>query len=213
MFNRARFIVLTGGPGAGKSAVMAAVRQIYGSQVAILPEAASIVYSGGFPRFNTEPSIRSAQRAICRVQEELERYVIEEGKHSVALCDRGIVDGAAYWPHGKDSFFEAIGWNREEVFSRYHAVIHLKTPGVEMGYDYSNPMRTETPAQAAELDRKIELVWAGHPNRFVVPATERFQEKLEQVTDLILATLPNSIPQLPKISSTANRNTPPNYLS
>jgi predicted ATPase len=187
---KARFIVLTGGPGAGKSAVMAAVRQIYGSQVAILPEAASIVYSGGYPRLNTETSVRSAQRAICRVQEELERYVIEEGKCPVALCDRGIVDGAAYWPHGKESFFASIGFSQEQVFSRYHTVIHLKTPGAGMGYDYSNPMRTETPAQAAALDSRIEMVWEGHPNRFVVPARERFQEKLEQVTQLIMAAMP-----------------------
>lgn len=208
MLEQARFIVLTGGPGAGKSAVMAAVRQIYGSQVAILPEAASIVYSGGYPRFNTEISIRSAQRAICRVQEELERYVVEEGKFSIALCDRGIVDGAAYWPHGEDSFFSSVGFSRESVFARYHTVIHLKTPGIEMGYDYSNPMRTETPAQAAALDQKIERVWAGHPNRFVVPATERFQDKLEQVTDLILAAMPN-----PTKKFLSQTNQPPLYLS
>ena len=89
------FIVLTGGPGAGKSAVMQAAQQIFTNRVAILPESASIVYSGGFPRFPNPTSIRAAQRAIVRVQEELERYVLEEGSTLLALCDRGIADGNA----------------------------------------------------------------------------------------------------------------------
>ena len=48
-----RFVVLTGGPGAGKTAVMEAAKQIFAQDVMILPEAASIVYSGGFPRHAT----------------------------------------------------------------------------------------------------------------------------------------------------------------
>lgn len=185
-----RFIVLTGGPGAGKTAVMEAARQIFAKSVHILPEAASIVYSGGFPRLGTRTSIHAAQRAIFRVQEELERFSIEEGLTSVTLCDRGISDGAAYWPEGIESFYANIGLAQEQVHARYHTVIHLRTPSVSMGYDLSNPMRIETPEQAAALDRRIEQVWEAHPNRFVVPATETFTEKLEHVTDLIMAALP-----------------------
>src|SRR5689334_202851 len=98
--NDCRFIVLTGGPGAGKTAVMEAARQIFGQHISILPEAASIIYAGGFPRIASPQGIRAAQRAICRVQEELERFSLDLGHPSVALCDRGIVDGAAYWPAG-----------------------------------------------------------------------------------------------------------------
>jgi predicted ATPase len=187
-----RFIVLTGGPGAGKTAVMGAARQIFGPKVAILPEAASIVYSGGFPRHPNPTSVRAAQRAICRVQEELERYVTEEGRALVALCDRGITDGAAYWPEGMDAFFPAIGLSRESVFARYHTVIHLRSPSAALGYNRDNPMRTETAEQAAEIDRRIEGAWSGHGNRFLVPATETFTEKLDHVTEMILAAMPPS---------------------
>jgi predicted ATPase len=182
--------VLTGGPGAGKTAVMEAARQIFSqSKVTILPEAASIVYSGGFPRFASAVSVRAAQRAIAAVQHELEAYTFEEGSTSLALCDRGIVDGAAYWPEGADAFYEAIGWPRESVYARYNTVIHLRTPTLHLGYNNSNPMRTESAAEAAVLDSRIEKVWEGHPNRFIVPAAETFTEKLEQVTDLIRAAL------------------------
>lgn len=193
-FHGCSFIVLTGGPGAGKSAVMQAAQQIFTNRVAILPESASIVYSGGFPRFPNPTSIRAAQRAIVRVQEELERYAIEEGSTFVALCDRGIADGAAYWPAG-ENFYEQIGLSQEAVFARYNTVIHLRTPTAAFGYNHNNPMRIETPEQAAEIDAKIERVWEGHPNRIIVPATESFTEKLEHVTELIKAALPNVLPR------------------
>lgn len=204
-FDSCRFIVLTGGPGAGKTAVMEAARQIFGKQVAILPEAASIIYAGGFPRLPSHHSVRAAQRAICRVQEELENFAIDEGAPSVALCDRGIADGAAYWPEGPDSFFSAVGLSRAQVFARYHTVIHLQTPPAALGYNNSNPMRTESAEQAAGLCRRIEAVWDGHPNRLVVPATETFTEKLDHVTELIMAALPSQAPR-------SNSHGAPRYL-
>jgi predicted ATPase len=188
-----RFIVLTGGPGAGKTAVMEAARQIFSRGVSILPEAASIIYSGGYPRLPQAHSVRSAQRAIFRVQEELESFASNslDGPR-VALCDRGIPDGAAYWPEGEEGFFASIGLPKSHVFSRYHTVIHLRTPPINFGYNHNNPMRTESAEQAAALDNKIERIWAGHPNRFVVPATETFTEKLDLVTNLILKALPEN---------------------
>ena len=45
-----RRIVLTGGPGAGKTAVLELVRLYFCRHVHVLPEAAGIVFSGGFPR-------------------------------------------------------------------------------------------------------------------------------------------------------------------
>ncbi|MGZ3656329.1 MAG: ATP/GTP-binding protein [Bdellovibrionota bacterium] len=184
-----RFIVLTGGPGVGKTAVMEAARQIFSQDVTILPEAASVVYSGGFPRHASPHSVRAAQRAIAAVQSELENFTRDDRKAPVALCDRGIADGAAYWPDGPGSFYASIGTSAEEIFSRYSTVIHLRTPAAGKGYDNSNPMRTENAAQALELCRRIERVWQAHPNRLVVPATETFTEKLEQVTAMIRSEL------------------------
>ena len=202
--NHIRFLVLTGGPGAGKTAVMGAAQQIFGSQITLLPEAASIVYSGGFPRHLTPHSIRAAQRAISSVQKELENFAAEENQGGVALCDRGIADGAAYWPEGYSSFFSAIGSSQKEIFSRYHTVIHLRTPSLAMGYNLENPMRTETPEEAAQLCRKIEAAWNGHPNRIIVPATETFHEKLSQVTDLIQMALASFQPRA--LSPSAHRS-------
>ncbi len=207
-----KFIVLTGGPGAGKTAVMEAARQIFAKDVAILPEAASIVYAGGFPRLGTRASVHAAQRAIAAVQAELERFTLEDRTAPIALCDRAIVDGAAYWPEGPEAFYAALGTTPEEVFARYTTVIHLCTPTLSMGYNnLANPMRTETADQAAELDRRIETVWAAHPNRLVVPATETFTEKLEHVTSLIRAEL--LLRGFPRVAAKANLGQKPSSSS
>lgn len=184
-----KLIVLTGGPGAGKTAVMEAARLIFGAKLVLLPEAASVVYSGGFPRRPSVAGIQAAQRAIVHVQRELEQLVFCEEPSTIAICDRGIMDSAAYWPTGPEDFMNAVGFTREEIFARYHAVIHLRTPSAGGGYNYSNPMRIETPEEARRLDEKIHQVWQGHPNLHIVEATEEFTDKINHVTTLIRSLL------------------------
>ncbi len=60
-------VVLTGGPGAGKTAVLEIVKRNFCEHVQILPEAAGIVFGGGFPRKVTLPVCAAAQRAGRRV--------------------------------------------------------------------------------------------------------------------------------------------------
>ncbi len=64
----AKRIVLTGGPGAGKTAVLELVRHSLCEHVRIVPEAASIVFGGGFPRDSALETRRAGQRAIFYLQ-------------------------------------------------------------------------------------------------------------------------------------------------
>ena len=57
-------MVITGGPGAGKTALLEVVRHHFCSHVAVLGESASILFGGGFPRRQSAPSRKAAQRAI-----------------------------------------------------------------------------------------------------------------------------------------------------
>jgi hypothetical protein len=66
-------------------------------------------------------------------------------------------------------------------------VIHLRTPPPGNGYDRSNPVRTESAEEAADLDARILEVWSTHPNRFVVDSTARFLEKVDRVLALVAA--------------------------
>ncbi|MGH7283376.1 MAG: AAA family ATPase, partial [Polyangiaceae bacterium] len=65
-------IVLTGGPGAGKTAILELARRHFGAKVEVLHEAASLIFSGGFPRRESVEARSAAQRAIYHVQVELE---------------------------------------------------------------------------------------------------------------------------------------------
>ncbi|MBV8762905.1 MAG: ATP-binding protein [Deltaproteobacteria bacterium] len=182
-----RRIVLTGGPGAGKTAVLELVRRALCSHVRVLPESAGILFGGGFPR-GPAPELRcAAQRAIFYVQRELEATVAT-ADIAIALCDRGTVDSLAYWP-GPDDLWRSVGTTLEEQLARYAIVIHLRVPPVD-DYNHRNPLRLETPAQAAEIDARIAAVWAGHPRRFEIPATHDFLDKARRAIELIRAELP-----------------------
>jgi predicted ATPase len=171
-----RRIVLTGGPGAGKTAVLELIRQSFCVHVKVLPEAAGIVFGGGFPRGDPIEFRQAAQRAIFYIQRELET-VADAGNPAIVLCDRGTVDGAAYWPGESEEFFSSVGTQLNDQLRRYHAVIHLRTPSIGGGYNRSNPLRVETAEQAAAIDARIARSWARHPRRLVVEASAYFITK------------------------------------
>jgi DNA helicase TIP49 (TBP-interacting protein) len=50
-------VVLTGGPGAGKTAVLEVIRRALCRHVHVLPESAGILFGGGFPR-GSAPALR-----------------------------------------------------------------------------------------------------------------------------------------------------------
>jgi Ni2+-binding GTPase involved in maturation of urease and hydrogenase len=74
-----RKIVLTGGPGAGKTAVLEMIRHSLCDHIAIVPEAAGVIFGGGFPRREELEARRAAQRAIYHVQLELEATLVAQG--------------------------------------------------------------------------------------------------------------------------------------
>jgi hypothetical protein len=185
-----RFIAVTGGPGAGKTAVLEVVQRQFCEHVVVLPESASILFRGGFPRLDTPPAHRALQRGIYRIQVELERLAREHATAAVVLCDRGTIDGAAYWPDAPETFWRDLGTTVAVELARYAAVLHLRTPPADGGYDRSNPLRVETAEEARLRDQRILEVWAGHPARVVVDSTPRFLDKLDAAIDVILQQIP-----------------------
>jgi len=187
MGERRKKIVLTGGPGAGKTAVLDMLRHELCEHVAILPESAGIVFGGGFPR-NQKLNVRkAAQRAIFHVQCELEAAYEANGSE-VLLCDRGALDGVAYWP-GPEDFWSALDTTRMSVLLRYDVVIHLRVPA-DSHYGHQNPLRTENGAEARAIDERILLAWEGHPKRVVIESSEDFLDKARRALAAIRSELP-----------------------
>lgn len=184
-----RRIVLTGGPGAGKTAVLELIRQYFCSHVKVLPEAAGIVFGGGFPREQEPECRRAAQRAIFHVQRQLE-VIGDLNRPAIVLCDRGTVDGVAYWPGSPAEFWSSVGTSLESELGRYAVVIHLRTPTAESGYNHRNPLRIESALTAAEIDSRILEVWATHPQRFVVDASPDFFSKANRAIEVLRNQIP-----------------------
>jgi hypothetical protein len=185
-----RRIVLTGGPGAGKTAVLELIRRTFCRHVRVLPEAASILFGGGFPREVSEASRKAAQRAIFHVQRQLELLVRPEGTPAVTICDRGTLDGLAYWPGPPDQLLEEVGSTHQTELARYDTVIHLRTPSSALGYDHSNRLRIEPAVTAAAIDLRIEDAWRGHPRRFFVESRADFLLKAAEVLHRLHEELP-----------------------
>jgi predicted ATPase len=188
-FGRAKRIVLTGGPGAGKTAVLELARLHVCEHVAVLPEAASMLFGGGFPRVTSGEPLRAAQRAIFHVQHELEIAHEADADVLAMICDRGTVDGAAYW-RGPDSLFDAVGTTHAAQLARYQAVIHLRTPHGN-GYNHDNRLRIENAHDAARIDNCIGVLWEGHKGYHLVPSAEDFVLKTQHALALLFELLPH----------------------
>lgn len=184
----AKRVVVTGGPGAGKTAVLELARRNLCAHVHVLPESARIVLGGGFPRGVSTFARRCAQRAIFHVQSQLEAMIADHDDVVLALCDRGTIDGLAYWPGDPKDFFEQLGTTLEAQLARYDAVIHLRTPDGE-GYR-NDAVRIETEREAHEIDARLVEVWSAHPRRVVIDSTTDFLVKAERALAFLRDELP-----------------------
>jgi predicted ATPase len=200
--HRPKRVVLTGGPGAGKTAVLEMLAHEVCRHVVISREAAGILFAGGFPRGDSAAMRRGLQRAIYHVQLEIET-VLADANPAVMLLDRGIVDGGAYWP-GPDDFWTAVGTTREQALARYDAVIHLRSPNGANGYGHQNPFRIETAAEARVIDGRVLEAWRGHPNRYVIDSSPDFLVKAERALALVRAQIPTCCANQPATTSTGH---------
>ncbi|MBO9668257.1 MAG: ATP-binding protein [Bdellovibrio sp.] len=179
-------VAITGGPSGGKTTLIEALKQELGQKCAMVPEAASILYRGGFPRYKEAQGIINAQRAIYFTQRELETMICTLSGKSLIVCDRGSMDAIAYWPNAAPTFFESMNTDRDAEFARYDWVIHLDTAPNDF-YDSSNPIRTETYPEAWDLNTRIKNAWEGHPRRIVISHNVDFLSKMTTAMSVIRA--------------------------
>ncbi len=171
-------IVLTGGPAAGKTSIVDIIHRSDLMQTIVVQEAASILYLGGFPRSVEHKPLMCQQRAIFYVQRELEELATIEDKGRTVVCDRGSLDGLAYWPETEETFFEAIGSTMELEIARYSWVIHLDTASAE---DYrTSEIRREGNHEAMVMNDRVKDAWRMHPRRLIIPNSIDFLWKIDR---------------------------------
>jgi predicted ATPase len=175
-----RRIAITGGPGGGKSTVAAALGRELSGRVVVVPEVATHLLGGFFPRIADADERRAVQRAIYHVQLELEAvHRSRAGNDTVLVFDRGLLDGAAYWPEGADAFFAALGADAATARARYDAVVFLETAAVGgLAIASNNTARTEALEDAVRVDTRLREVWSPHPAFHFVGHSATFDAKV-----------------------------------
>ena len=177
-----RRVVFTGGPAAGKTAILDVVQRHLDGEVQVLPESASILFQGGFPRPTHVRGRRLVQQAIFHTQRCLEEVYAMDRPEVPHICDRGSLDGAAYWPGGLERFLGAMGTTLESEYRRYDAVIFLQSSAHDVdAYPGTDQHRTETSAQARKVDDALRAIWESHPAFHFVGQEAKFYEKVAAV--------------------------------
>lgn len=185
-----RKIVLTGGPGGGKTTAVDLFHREFSKDISVVPEAATMLFSGGISRTNDPHDLRCIQRAIFKLQRNNELLVETLNRHSILLCDRGTLDGAAYWPQNNESFYEAMETNIETELNNYHAVIFFETAAkAGSNINSGNPFRTEGDKEAIELDDKLQKIWSKHPNFHLIKSQNSFIDKIMLGIETIKGTI------------------------
>lgn len=172
-------IVLTGGPGGGKTTALDLIRREFSGKISTVPEAATMIFSGGIERANNDHVLKTQQTAIFNLQKHLEDIQRATFDHSIILCDRGSLDGLAYWPGSAEEFFKSMNTNLEEELARYDAVIFFESAAKSgESIKSNNPIRNESEKAAIFIDDKLQKIWSQHPNYNLIHSSESFINKV-----------------------------------
>ena len=185
-------IVLTGGPGAGKTTAQSWIQNDLtklGYRVLFVPETATELITVGVAPWSCASNLeyQKCQMALQLKKEELFMQAARgmDCDRVVIVCDRGAMDNKAYMSDMEfTQLLNEMGLSEVGLRDNYDAVIHMVTAakGAEKYYTTeNNKARTESIPEAAALDDQIISVWTGHPHLRVIDNSTGFEEKLKRV--------------------------------
>lgn len=169
-------IVITGGPSAGKTSLIDALKTKYSShsEYFFAPEVASMLLGNGFPRCEETEDLIFQQRAIFQTQTQMEELIAKEKKYKACFFDRGLLDALAYVknPH-------KVCESPSDFLERYDHIFHLEVAPLNSYNLSNNKARTESHTEAVRLENSLRELWGSHSSYQFVPSQETFDEKLE----------------------------------
>lgn len=185
-------LVITGGPQAGKSTIIRVIKKEFGNRVALVSEASTAILEGGFPIPNqdvpwSQELQDTLQSAILPLQIAMEKGEKIRAKHlgaEILICDRGILDGAAYTSGGVAEFCRKYNLNLPDVLNRYDTILHLESVAVSNPEEHgntSNRVRFEPLKVAQDLELRTLSAWEDHPRQLIFKGRKGFEGKIREV--------------------------------
>lgn len=192
-------IVLTGGPGSGKTSVLNGINKVFsgeGYKVIIVPETATELMNSGITFKDGSISLLDFQEIVMRLQlakeEAVDRTIeLASNDRIIVIYDRGTIDNSAYI--NEKEFKDVLArLNNVKTFAdlmdKYDLVINL-VGSKEFYTTLNNSARSEKPEEALALGEATLKCWLGHKKMKIVMPKETMEEKLNEVLNIINDTL------------------------
>lgn len=188
-------IVLTGGPGSGKTSVLKRIKDEYtakGMKVIIVPETATEIINMGIKPFGEDKvDIVEFQKLVLQYQlvkeNIVDKYMMGAKQDCLIIYDRGMMDGQAFV--STDEFRDVIHSacpNKDyyDLLNSYDLIINLVSRPDFYTIE-NNPSRSESAGRAMELGDLTLGSWLGHERLRVVKPKDKIEEKEDEVIEII----------------------------
>lgn len=191
-------IVLTGGPCAGKTKILEALKKHLSQKdvklIAVAETATELINWGVKPYeaqniIDFQDIIYSLQK--CKEEMAQQALDINKGeKTCIMLFDRALIDNKAYLPSQSDFDYLLLKYNDNEIslLDSYDYVINLFSLASCNKEKYnltSNTARFESLEEAIVLDQKTIEAWIGHKNIKVFNSNISLEEEIDRVIDYV----------------------------
>lgn len=193
-------VVLTGGPGSGKTTVLENIVRVYESQgikVIVVPETATEVINAGVKGFGDEPidmidfqelimRLQLAKEAVYdrAVQMYLDKY---PDKDVLVVYDRGTIDNTAYINRDEfDIVLDRLGnvKNYSELMNKYDLVLNL-VGRKDFYTTENNKARSENVNEALERGERTLKSWFGHDKIKIIMPKDAVEDKINETLNYI----------------------------
>ena len=203
-------VVLTGGPGGGKTSVLNAIKNLAITEegykniiklgdkkikLVTISETATELISSGITPTEAE-RIYDFQDILFEIQKSKEESSIKSLRFGydadviLFLYDRGLLDGMAYLD--KKGEFEDIMASKDvkelDILDKYDLVVDLLSTATcapeKYGFE-SNEARFEDVEWAKSVDRKTSAAWVGHRNKKLFDSGVSLEEEVNNVIEYL----------------------------
>ena len=184
-------ICITGGPCAGKTTALGFLNEELtklGFTVILISEVATEIIVSGINPALINPIDFKRQVLKSMIEKERRWRTMTDlllADKKVIICDRGIMDGAAYLSaQDFTDVLQEFGCNVTDVNTGYDAVIFLRSLATDAPHLYqctNNAARSASVERAHWLDTNTLASWHNHPHLTIISNGFGVDNKLQQV--------------------------------